>query len=261
MNIQSVLMDYGINDEKYVANSRAMDTKFQNILSEKIENISYLNVEETLKTKYPLLSYHVYDASEFKYWNRLDFPISEVFKNNANVEKLKQWKPSTPYATGYEDYVQADLLSIPQGAYAVIIHPDTQKRMDSDPQYAKEVIQRIDKHFQDTIRLNESICPGCTDGMRQAVCIDENGQISFQASVGNGPDYVKTENNLNEDNAANHDVNNSKENGQVNNNQTISNFDNEIINVYEENHYINYEELISKMGIGVMDYPYNKKKE
>lgn len=92
---------------------------FQNILStatrktEKSEKTStFVNAEQSLKEIYPDLKYHVLDASQFKYWNRLDFPTSKLFKDKIDentINELRAWKPQAQTATGYEPWVQRDL--------------------------------------------------------------------------------------------------------------------------------------------------------
>lgn len=219
--------------------------------------ISSSSIEEILKQKYPQLSYHVSDASKFTYWNRLDFPFSEVFKENMDENKLKNWKPTTPYATGYEDYVQRDRLSIPQGAYSVIIHPDVQKRMEMDSTYAQKILDKIDKHFQDTIRINEAIDPGCTIGMKQAVYIDESGEIGHQVSIGNGPDYHAGE----KENTVDKIDGRLPQNKKYVHNQTVIN---NILQNMKQNpiaHSSNYEDLVSLAGLGIIPYIIDKKKE
>ena len=230
---------------------------FSIVLDEQIREISSLSIEEVLKEKYPQLSYHVYDASKFTYWNRLDFPFSEVFKEDMDENKLENWRPTTEYATGYEDYVQMDRLSIPQGAYSVIIHPDVQKKMETDSAYAQKILDKIDKHFQDTIQINEAIDPGCTIGMKQAVYIDENGEIGNQVSITNGPDYHPEEKgNITDE--VHGKVSESKKN--VNNQKVVVNMLQNITLNFTDNS-LHDVDLISLAGLGIIPYTLDKKKE
>lgn len=229
---------------------------FSTVLDAQVRKISSSSIEEVLKEKYPLLSYHVCDASKFTYSYRLDFPFSELFKENIDENKLVNWRPTTPYATGYEDYVQRDRLSIPQGAYSVIIHPDVHKRMEADSEYAQIILNKIDKHFQDTIKINEAISPGCTIGMKQMVYIDENEEIGDQVSITNGPDYKAEENENNID-----EVNDKlSQNEKYVPNQKMSNLVQGMVfhSIY---HSTDYENLLYLAGFGIMPYIIDRKKE
>jgi hypothetical protein len=55
--------------------------------------------------------------------------------------------------------------------------------MDSDPAYAILIAQKVENHFNRTIRINEAMLPGCTEGMSQAVSINEDGEIGSQVSI------------------------------------------------------------------------------
>ena len=174
--------------------NETLTADFKNILcsaAKKIENKGkVISAEQSLKTRYSGLNYQVLDASQFTYWNRLDFPVSKLFEKKIDSEFLKSWKPKYPTSSGYEPYVQQDLEKVPRGAYAVFIHPAVQKKMEQDPMYAEYIVQKIEKHFEKNVRINESISPGCTLGMSQAVSITENGEIGFEASVVDGPNAV-----------------------------------------------------------------------
>lgn len=258
MNMQSLALSgiglgyvSGITRQSDLVSS--LNNNFSIVLDEQIREISSSSIEEVLKEKYPQLSYHVCDASKFTYWNRLDFPFSELFKENMDEKKLENWRPTTTYATGYEDYVQMDRLSIPQGAYSVIIHPDVQKKMETDSAYAQKILGKIDKHFQDTIRINEAIDPGCTIGMKQAVYIDENGEIGNQVSITNGPDYHPEEkgNTIDGVHGKLPQSKKSVHNQKVADNMVQNSTDDSLYDV----------DLISLAGLGIIPYTIDKKKE
>lgn len=170
---------------------------FQKILStatrktEKSEKTStFVNAEQSLKEIYPDLKYHVLDASQFKYWNRLDFPTSKLFKDKIDentINELRAWKPQAQTATGYEPWVQRDLEKIQQGLHVVMIHPAVQEKMDKDPGYAKQIVAKIQKYFKNDIQLNAAIDPESVKSMSQLVTISEDGEIGFHQTVCDGP--------------------------------------------------------------------------
>ena len=67
--------------------------------------------------------------------------------------------------------------NVPPGSKAVVIHPKVQERMEQDPAYAREIMEKIDTWFTFDVLRNEAIRPGCTAGMSQAVAIGEDGNI------------------------------------------------------------------------------------
>jgi hypothetical protein len=166
--------------------SKAAASDFQNIFNREEKRANnpsgFSSAKQSLQDKYPDLKYHVLDASQFTYWNRLDFPDSKLF-----VGTLKAWKPGTPTATGYEPWVQRDLEKIQKGLHVVFVHPVTQAKMDKDPEYAKQIADKIEKYFENDIRTNEAIDPESIKQMSQAVTITEDGEIGLHVTVCDGP--------------------------------------------------------------------------
>ena len=67
-----------------------------------------------------------------------------------------------------------------------MIHPKVQERMEKDPEFAKEVMERIESWWAYDIGRNEAIAPGYTTGMSQAIAIGEDGEIANVLSCGGG---------------------------------------------------------------------------
>lgn len=194
MGMQGVTaVDYfrPLNTNKHVYNSKVAASDFKNILDvaeQKVEKTNtFISAKQSLQETYPDLKYHVLDSSQFTHWNRLDFPGSKLFEDNIDVEALKSWKPNTPTATGYEPWVQSDLEKIQKGLHVVFIHPATQEKMDNDPEYAKLMVDKIDKYFENDIKVNKAIDPESVEHMSQAVTITEDGQIGLRVTVCDGP--------------------------------------------------------------------------
>ena len=210
MNMQGVtalnnfnLLNYSNNFNSNLA--PALD--FQRILStvtqtteEPEETDTFVSAEQSLREIYPDLKYHVVDASQFTYWNRLDFPTSAFFADTveeSTINELRAWKPKTRTATGYEPWVQRDLEGIQPGLHAVMIHPAVQEKMDNDPEYAKQIVAKIQRYFENDIRTNAAIDPESIKSMSQLVSITEDGEIGFHHTVCDGPS--KQENDSKED--------------------------------------------------------------
>lgn len=169
--------------------SKGLDNTFSDYLRNLQEN-SQVNgrTKEDLRKKYSNLSFNVGDASKFKNWDRFDFPVSALFKENVNIDELANWTPVFPdtLPNGFEDYIQKDLDTIPLGSHSVMIHSEVQAKMDGDPNYAKKIYEKIDIYFQKDIMINESILPGSTKGMIQFVSIDIEGNIGRTCTIGEG---------------------------------------------------------------------------
>ena len=168
--------------------------KILNSVSQKAEESgktdTFVSAEQSLKKIYPDLKYHVLDASQFTYWNRLDFPTSAFYKDTVDkstINELRAWKPKTQTATGYESWVQHDLEKIQPGLHVVMIHPAVQEKMDIDPKYAKQIVEKIERYFEDDIRTNAAIDSDSVESMSQLVSITEDGEIGYHHTVCDGP--------------------------------------------------------------------------
>lgn len=144
-------------------------------------------LEEMLKERYPGIKYHVFDASTNCWKTRNDYPHYLLYQDRIDTDALENWKPSgpnppyTPFQASKE--IRA-LGAVPPGSKAVVIHPKVQARMEQDPEYAQEIMTRIETWFTFDVLRNEAILPGCTAGMSQAVAIGEDGCIVNAVSSG-----------------------------------------------------------------------------
>ena len=155
-----------------------------------------VSVESMLKAKYPNLVYNVGDATSSDWRTRNDYPFEALFqKGEKSTEMIENWKPtgSNPKNQRY--------LAVAPNSKVVMIHPKAQERMEKDPEFAKEVMERIERWWAYDIARNEAITPGCTTGMSQAIAIGEDGEIANVLSCG-GSDTMrsnKQKNNSEED--------------------------------------------------------------
>ncbi|MBQ8413376.1 MAG: hypothetical protein IJX12_07225, partial [Lachnospiraceae bacterium] len=117
---------------------------------------------------------------------RNDYPFEALFKEGEkSTELIENWKP-----TGVGPKNQRH-LAIPPNSKAVMIHPKAQERMENDPEFAKEVMERIESWWAYDIARNEAILPGCTIGMSQAIAIGEDGEIA-NVLAGGGSDTMRS---------------------------------------------------------------------
>lgn len=205
MSIQGIeALNYNnlLNYVQSINNSSVPISDFKKVLSaaashqaEKEE--TFVSAEKSLKEIYPGLKYQVLDASQFTYFNRLDFPTSKLYGDiidETTINQLKSWKPKTQTSNGFEPWVQTELEKIPIGAHVVLIHPNIQKKMEQDTDYAKKIAEKIQKYFDDDIRLNAAIDPESVKSMSQLVSITEDGEIGFHETVCDGPSPMSSDN-------------------------------------------------------------------
>lgn len=204
MSIQGIeTLNYNnlLNYVQSINNSSIPISEFKKVLSaaasqqtEKTE--TFVSAEQSLKERYPGLKYQVLDASQFTYFNRLDFPTSKLYGDiidETTINQLKSWKPKTQTSNGFEPWVQTELEKIPIGAHVVLIHPNVQKKMEQDTEYAKKINEKIQKYFDDDIRLNAAIDPESVKSMSQLVTITEDGEIGFHETVCDGPSPMSSD--------------------------------------------------------------------
>ncbi len=158
------------------------------------EAVESPSLETMLKTKYPNIHYHVFDASSSYWKTRNDYPHYLLYQDGDKAkETLEDWQPSgaNPFYGSIDGRFIAPkeihaLGSVPPGSKAVVIHPKIQERMDQDPAYAQEIFAKIDTWFAFDVARNEAIMPGSTWDMSQAVAIGEDGNICNACSSSGG---------------------------------------------------------------------------
>lgn len=194
-----------LNNPNNINNHSMSTLGFQKVLSTLMQTIegsekneTFVSAEQSLKELYPGLKYQVLDASQFSYFNRLDFPTSKLYGDSiseSTINELKSWKPKTQTASGYEPWVQRELEKIPNGLHVVLIHPDVQKKMEQDSEYAEQIVTKIQRYFDTDIRVNEALDPDSVKSMSQLVSITKDGEIGFHETVCDGPSANKSDEN------------------------------------------------------------------
>ena len=149
--------------------------------TEEVAGTEKVSVERMLKAKYPNLVYNVGDATSSHWRTRNDYPFEALFQEGEkSTELIENWKP-----TGTNPKNQR-YLAVAPSSKAVMIHPKAQERMENDPEFAKEVMERIESWWAYDIARNEAIAPGYTTGMSQAIAIGGDGEVANVLSCGGG---------------------------------------------------------------------------
>lgn len=157
-------------------------------------------LESMLKAKYPNLKYHVFDASSSYWRTRNDYPHYLLYQDDIDTEAIENWKPSgeNPFYGSIDGRFTAPkeikaLSSVPVGTTAVVIHPKVQERMENDPEYAKEIYNRIDTWFEFDKARNEAAMPGITARSSCCVAIGEDGEIVNAQSHSSGGGFTQSQ--------------------------------------------------------------------
>lgn len=160
-----------------------------------------VSLEEMLKSRYPGLHYHVFDASSSHWKTRNDYPHHLLYQDgDAAKETIENWQPQgeNPFYGSINGQFIAPkeikaLGNVPPGSKAVVIHPKVQERMEQDPAYAQEIFAKVEAWFTFDVARNEAIMPGCTWDMAQAVAIGEDGNICNACSSSPGGEITQSE--------------------------------------------------------------------
>lgn len=161
-------------------NASFFDTAVQTIQkqTEGVSETQSLSLEERLKARYPGLVYHVFDGSSGYWRTRNDYPHYLLYQENIDEKALENWEPKGPNPAYGASKAIRNLGSVRPGSKAVVIHPKVQERMEREPEYADEIMARIEAWFTFDVVRNEAIRPGCTVDMSQSIVIGEDGNIA-----------------------------------------------------------------------------------
>lgn len=136
-----------------------------------------VTTESLLRAKYPNLVYNVCDASSSYWRTRNDYPHYLLYQKDLDPAELENWKPSGPNPAYMDSKEIRALGNVPPGSRAVVIHPKAQERIEKDPEFAKEVADRIEAWYTFDLLRNEALMPGCSMELSQCVAIGEDGSI------------------------------------------------------------------------------------
>lgn len=153
--------------------------------AEPTEAVRPASLEEMLRAKYPRIAYHVFDASSGYWKTRNDYPHYLLYQDDGRAEEvLPNWKPSGPnpfYGSVDGKFIAPKeiraLGNIPPGSRAVVIHPKVQERMEEEPEYALEIMARIEAWWAFDSARNEAMMPGIEARSSWSVAIGEDGNI------------------------------------------------------------------------------------
>ena len=133
-------------------------------------------------------------------WERKDFPVWQYFQDDVSVGSLNNWKPTEAEPTGAESYIQQELKKIGFGEIVVMLPESLQKKMETNPEYAQEITEKLQKWKADYDRMDNAVAASYGDDpilyqMTKSYCIqlDEDGNVKNYTVVSGGIDTKKSD--------------------------------------------------------------------
>ena len=128
-------------------------------------------------------------------WNRNDFPIWKYFQENTSAECLNNWRGVGPEPSQVDSKVQQGLSQIGYGEMVILMPKSLQKKMEANPEFAEEVLKKVQKWKEDYDREDNAIAASLgynpeLNQLSKSYCIqlDENGNVGDHTIVGGGFD-------------------------------------------------------------------------
>ena len=119
-------------------------------------------------------------------WDRNDFPVWKYFEKESRADCLNNWKGVGPEPPQWDSRVQKGLSQIKYGEMVILMSENLQKKMESDPDFAEDVLKRVQKWKEDYDREDNAIL----NQLSKSYCIqlDEDGNVGDHIVIGGGLD-------------------------------------------------------------------------
>lgn len=171
-------------------------SSFSEILSDACR--SGADVSEMFKTAFPDNSVQIKVGNcdvAWKEWDRNDFPVWKYFEKDTSADCLNNWRGIGKNPPQWDSKVQQGLSKIDYGEMVIIIPEKLQKKMESDPQFAEEVLKKIQKWKENYDIADNAIAASYGNDpelyqLSKSYCIqlDENGNVGYHIVCGGGLD-------------------------------------------------------------------------
>ena len=128
-------------------------------------------------------------------WDRNDFPVWKYFQKDTGAECLNACKCVDPEPPQWDSSIQKGLSQIKYGEIVILMPESLQKKMESDPDFAKEVLKKVQKWKDDHNREDNAIAASLgydpeLNQLSKRYCIqlDKEGNIGDHIVIGGGLD-------------------------------------------------------------------------
>lgn len=133
-------------------------------------------------------------------WDRNDFPVWMYFEKDSSADCLNDWIGVGPEPPQWDSRVQKGLSQIKYGEMVILMPESLQKKMKSDPEFAENVLKRVQKWKEDYDREDNAIAASLgydpeLNQLSKRYCIqlDEDGNIGDHIVIGGGLDEKREE--------------------------------------------------------------------
>ena len=169
---------------------------FSEILSDACRNGA--DVSEMFKAAFPGNSVQTKVGNcnvAWKNWDRNDFPVWKYFEKETSADCLNNWRGVGKNPPQWDPKVQQGLSRINYGEMVIIIPEKLQKKMESDSQFAEEVLKKVQKWKENYDIADNAIAASYGNDpelnqLSKSYCIqlDENGNVGYHIVCGGGLD-------------------------------------------------------------------------
>lgn len=126
-------------------------------------------------------------------WQRNDFPFWKYFDRNTSADALNDWKPQGANPSQMRSDLQRNYNSVGSGRIAILVPESLQQKMDADPEYARQIIEKLQAWKEDYDRWDNTVAAsyGMNVAEQQAgksyvFDLDENGDVRNCTVTGPG---------------------------------------------------------------------------
>ena len=126
-------------------------------------------------------------------WQRNDFPFWKYFRKDTSADALNDWRPVGENPPQTRGDLQRNYSSVGPGRIAVLIPESLQKKMDADPDYARQIVAKLREWKEDYDRWDNTVAAsyGADVAAHQAgksyvFDLDENGDVRNCTVTGSG---------------------------------------------------------------------------
>lgn len=131
-------------------------------------------------------------------WQRNDFPFWKYFQKDTSADALNDWQPVGANPPQTRGDLQRNYSSVGSGRIAILIPESLQQKMDADPDYARQIIAKLQEWKEDYDRWDNmtAVSYGCDNvaeyqaEKNYVFDLDENGDVRNCTVSGGGGKLV-----------------------------------------------------------------------
>ena len=195
-DISAEIINHSVNMKISETRQSQEVSSFSEILSEACEkNVDVGSMFQTTFSNYNVQTKVGNTNVPWKCWDRNDFPVWEYFKKDSSAECLNNWRPIGAEPPQTDRNVQRGLSQINYGEMVILIPESLQKKMETDPNFAEEVLNRVKKWKEDYDREDNAIAASLgydpeLNQLSKSYCIqlDKDGNVGDHTVIGGGFD-------------------------------------------------------------------------